>query len=163
MAELTNIHAKEKTNPISSFKVADEIFEEALKDNNYHILLVQDNAIALKVLQNTVKKGHYTFQSATTGEEAFALATSVIFDLIITDIGLPALSGIELASLIRYWEKKNTKKTVPIIALTGHAVETAGKECFNAGINKVLTKPATLDDIQSLIKQLMQEQSFRSV
>ena len=160
MAELTNIHAKEKTNPISSFKIADEISEDVLKGNHYHILLVEDNAIALKVLQNTVKKGQYTFQSATTGEEAFALATSVIFDLIITDIGLPALSGIELASLIRDWEKKNTKKTVPIIALTGHAVETAGKECFNAGINKVLTKPATLDDIQSLIKKLMQEQSF---
>ena len=119
MAELTNIHAKEKTNPISSFKVTDEISEEALKGNHYHILLVEDSAIALKVLQNTVKKSRYTFQSATTGEKAFALATSVIFDLIITDIKLPALSGIELASLIRYWEKKILKKPFLLLLLQG--------------------------------------------
>ncbi|MBX9702554.1 MAG: response regulator, partial [Silvanigrellaceae bacterium] len=161
LAELTEILAEgEETVPASesAAKKPDEIAPDGVHS---HILLVEDNITALKTLQSMVAKAGYTFQSATTGEDAFSLATSVPFDLIITDIGLPGLSGIELTSSIRQWESDHSKAPTPIIALTGHAVETAGKECFEAGINEILTKPTTFDEIHSLIKKLISEETVQ--
>ncbi|MGC1182796.1 response regulator [Legionella sp.] len=123
-------------------------------------LLVEDNATALIVLEALFSKAGYQFKSAKSGEEALDLIKSTTFDLIITDIGLPGISGTELCELTRKWEKEHNKKPQPIIGLTGHARETAYEECMASGMNDVFSKPANLELIHNLIKRYASDQSF---
>lgn len=115
-------------------------------------LLVEDNSMALKVLASIVSKAGCRYESVMNGEEALESMKSTVFDLVITDIGLPGISGTKLTSLIRAWEKENNRAPQPIIGLTGHAREAAYDKCIAAGMNDVFTKPANLTLIQCLIK-----------
>lgn len=125
------------------------------KNNLPLILLVEDNMIALKTLERLVELANCQYMSAMDGEQAFKLATSQSFDLIITDIGLPDFSGIELTKRIRKWEISQYIKPISIIGLTGHALQQAEPECLLAGMNKVLCKPANIETIQSLIQDFI--------
>ncbi|WP_082651581.1 ATP-binding protein [Legionella jamestowniensis] len=121
--------------------------------NSLLCLLIEDNVAALKVLEALVTKAGFSYKSATSGEEALNLIKLISFDLIVTDIGLPGISGTEFCSLTRQWEHDNKKAPQPIIGLTGHARETAYEECIASGMNDVFTKPANLELIHSLIKR----------
>lgn len=114
-------------------------------------LLVEDNLTALMVLESIVTKAGCIYLSATNGEDAFNLIKVHHFDLILTDIGLPGISGTEFSSLVREWEKEHNKTPQPIIGLTGHARDAAYTECITSGMNDVYTKPANLDLIKTLI------------
>ena len=124
-----------------------------------HLLLVEDNFIALKALELLLTQKNYTFTSAATGEEALALLNNHAFDLMITDIGLPGISGTELTKRVREQEKKRNKLHLPIIGLTGHARETALAECTESGMDEVLNKPAQIDLVHSCIQQLIQKET----
>ena len=121
--------------------------------NKPHLLLIEDNAIALRLLETLCAKHGCDFTSAVDGEQALEFAKSISFDLIISDIGLPGMSGIELALAIRANEKQYNKKNVPIIGLTAHAMAEATKPGLNAGMDKVLQKPIQSSMMQQLIEQ----------
>lgn len=120
-------------------------------DNSPFLLLVEDNPIALKVVESTVKQTRCQFLSATTGEEALKLAQAHAFDLILSDIGLPGLSGNELAASIRAMEQTLGKKPIPIIGLTAHVAKDAEQESLQAGMTKVISKPINLSVLQDLL------------
>lgn len=119
------------------------------------LLLIEDNKIALISLELLVKKAGCRFMSAENGESGVELAKIHPFDLIISDIGLPGISGIEAITTIRTWEREHNKRRVPVVALTGHAAQMAAPECLQAGIDKVLTKAVSLDDIKQLLEQFV--------
>jgi two-component system aerobic respiration control sensor histidine kinase ArcB len=129
--------------------------DDSLPDNAPFLLLIEDNKPALIGLESMVKRAGCKFKSAEDGEKGVELAKRYDFDLIITDIGLPGISGIEATKNIRAWEKEHYKKKVPIVALTGHAAHMAEPECLQAGMDKVLTKPASFDNLKSLIQQFV--------
>jgi two-component system aerobic respiration control sensor histidine kinase ArcB len=118
-----------------------------------YILLVEDNPIALSIIESLVKATHCPFESVTDGERALELATTHEFDLILTDIGLPGISGHQFTEIFRRWEKTHKKSPIPIIGLTAHLRNTAIKECLLCGMNDVYTKPATLVMIQKILKE----------
>lgn len=120
-----------------------------------HLLLIEDNAIALRLLETLCVQHNCDFTSATDGEKALELAKSQSFDLIISDIGLPGISGIELAYAIREDEKHHNKQNVPIIGLTAHAMAEATKPGLKAGMDKVLQKPIQSSMMQQLIEQFI--------
>ena len=122
--------------------------------NLINVLLVEDNYIALKVLESITEAAKLSFMSATDGETAFDLVMKNQFNLIITDIGLPGMSGNELAQAIRVFEKSQKKSPTYIIGLTAHARESIRDECLKAGMNEVYTKPMSLETIQNIINGL---------
>ncbi|KTD36412.1 sensory box histidine kinase/response regulator [Legionella nautarum] len=117
------------------------------------ILLVEDNLVALRFVETIVSQAGCRFISATDGEKALELAKNDIFDLIITDIGLPGISGVELTYLIREWEKSLKKTEIPIIGLTAHDLGESEGKCLQAGMNKVFSKPLYLHQMQELVAQ----------
>lgn len=119
------------------------------------LLLVEDNVIALKTLEMMLSKEGYSFISATSGEDAWTLLQTNPVDLIITDIGLPGISGTQLSTRIRNKERALNKPVIPIIGLTGHAKETAWEECLHAGMNDVLNKPASIEALEQCIHQII--------
>ncbi|MGQ3892195.1 PAS domain-containing protein [Legionella sp. CNM-4043-24] len=125
----------------------------SLKSEKPHLLLVEDNIIALRLLETLCTQNNCQFTSATNGEQALESAKAMPFDLIVSDIGLPGITGIELARRIREEEKHHNKPAVPIVGLTAHALEEATRPGLQAGMNKVIQKPIRFDTMQSLIKQ----------
>lgn len=124
------------------------------------LLLVEDNNIARLMLESLVSQAGYRFKSVMDGESAFELAKNNEFDLIISDLGLPGISGVELTQKLRNLEIEQEKPAVPIIGLTAHADPKIKEGCIGAGMNEAYTKPmspAILDNIKvnyfSSIKQ----------
>ena len=119
------------------------------------MLLVEDNAIALHLIETIATLAGLRFTSAQDGESALALAKSQAFDLIITDIGLPGISGYELTHAIRQWEIACMQKPVPIIGLTALALCDAKQESLDSGMNALLCKPINLKTLQTLLNQYL--------
>jgi two-component system aerobic respiration control sensor histidine kinase ArcB len=116
-----------------------------------HLLLIEDNAIALRMVELMATQAGCRFTSAMNGEDALALVKSVDFDLIITDIGLPDFPGYELARQIREWEAIQHRSAVPIVGLTAHV--TAKSQCVQAGMNDVFCKPLNLQVMESILME----------
>ncbi len=120
-----------------------------------HILLVEDNPITLKLLETMVQSAGCTTDSAQDGEYGLELAQDKHFDLIITDIGLPGISGHELTQKIRAWEQTQNKSPVRIVGLTGHARDSARQECLASGMDEVYTKPINQSFLQEMASSLI--------
>jgi CheY-like chemotaxis protein len=137
--------------------------QAAFPDNPPLILLVEDNIIALRLVETIVAQAGCRHISATDGEQALELAKTLAFGLIITDIGLPGISGTELTSHIRAWEKSANKGHIPIIGLTAHTLHESESKCLQAGMDKVLSKPIYLDEMQELVFQFIKKNTANTV
>ncbi|KTD69507.1 MULTISPECIES: ATP-binding protein [Legionella] len=136
-------HAEQPTNrhePVASSIAAKKSTLEKAKGAPF-VLLIEDNAIALKMIENLLQQLRIRFLSASTGSKALELFQTHIFDWVLSDIGLPDTTGIELAKQFRLHEQNHHRPPTPIIGLTAHAVADVEKECLQAGMNRVITKP----------------------
>lgn len=122
-----------------------EIPEEGTDENKPLILLIEDNAIALKTAENVVRQAHCRSYSASNGKMALELFKQHPFDLVLSDFGLPDLTGIELAKQFRQIEQQEKRPPIPIIGLTAHSLPDAEEEAIEAGMNEVLIKPIRLE------------------
>lgn len=125
------------------------------EEHKPHILLVEDNLIALRIAETIIQQAGCRYTSVMDGERALTLAKSIHFDLILTDIGLPGMSGNELTKLIREWEKVVHAPLVPIIGLTAHGLIITKNEALQAGMNKILAKPLQLATMQTILAQFI--------
>lgn len=126
--------------------------EPSMKEPPY-LLLVEDNTIALSLIEHTAKQAGCRFLSAMDGASALTLVKKHTFDLIVTDIGLPDMASNELTCAIREWEFFHQKKSVPIVGLTAHALDKIKEECFVSGMNDVFSKPMSLSQMKAIVKQ----------
>jgi len=113
------------------------------RENTRHgsILVAEDEAInRLYIERKLIHKG-YNVSTAKDGLEAVEKFKNEKYDLILMDLGMPHLGGLEAAREIRRIEKEFKLKQTPIIALTAHAYKTDIDECFNAGMNEYVSKP----------------------
>lgn len=120
-----------------------------------HVLLVEDNVIALRIAETLVKQAGCSCVSVVDGEKALKRVRAGSFDMIITDIGLPGMSGNELTRKIRQDEQKFKKRKIPIIGLTAHLLGDTETESLAAGMNRVLVKPVYLETIQQLVNDFL--------
>lgn len=118
-----------------------------------HVLLVEDNVIALHFIETIAQQAGLQFSSVMDGESALKLAKSKDFDLIITDIGLPGMSGHELTTAIRQWEDEQGKPNVPIIGLTAYPLNQVKKDAKPRGMVDILQKPINLRIVKHLVEQ----------
>ncbi|HTC64745.1 MAG TPA: ATP-binding protein [Candidatus Saccharimonadales bacterium] len=105
-----------------------------------HILLVEDNPINQMLAQRLVGKRGDTMAVANSGREALAMLENQQFDLILMDIQMPEMSGIEVTAAIREKEK-GTDRHIPIIATTASAMKEDKDRCLEVGMDAYLAKP----------------------
>ncbi|WP_300977002.1 PAS domain-containing hybrid sensor histidine kinase/response regulator [Flavobacterium sp.] len=101
------------------------------------ILLVEDNKMNRMVIQNSMQYFDCSLTEAENGIEALELLKHQTFDIILMDIQMPEMDGIEATKIIRNEFKLNT----PIIALTANAFKSEIENCKNAGMDDYVTKP----------------------
>ncbi len=103
------------------------------------VLVVDDNLLNLKVASTFLSNEGANVVSVESGKDALQKAHQQLFDLILMDLEMPGMSGIETAKSIR--QIKHYNKDIPIIALTAHAFPDIQKQVLAAGMNDFLTKP----------------------
>jgi CheY-like chemotaxis protein len=118
------------------------------------ILLAEDNPVnALVIRELLLRRGHQVFEVAS-GEAAIAALSEGTFDLMLTDIHMPGLDGIEATRRIRALEAASGRPRTPIIALTADALETGKQACQDAGMDGFLTKPIDPAELDAMIAKM---------
>jgi signal transduction histidine kinase/CheY-like chemotaxis protein len=117
------------------------------------ILLVEDNPVSQKVAARILGSEGYSVTSARTGLEALAAWETNKFDLILMDLQMPEMDGIETTLIIRRMERLSGAH-IPIVALTAHAMASDRDACFAAGMDGFVTKPLRRSDLLSEIERL---------
>jgi len=102
------------------------------------VLAVEDNPINRLLISNVLKMTSASFDLASSGQEAIEKATSDNYDIILMDINMPGMDGLETTRAIRGLDNY---KDIPIIALTGNADPETRRDCQDAGMNDYVTKP----------------------
>jgi two-component system, sensor histidine kinase len=103
------------------------------------LLVVEDNQVNQKVVTAVLRKRGFVIELANDGKEALEkLELSAAFDLILMDVQMPGLDGLEATRLIR---KDERWKHLPIVAMTAHAMSGDKERCLAAGMNGYISKP----------------------
>ncbi len=127
------------------------------------VLLVEDNAIARTVIESLMTDINISYTSCYDAESAFALIQQQKYDLLITDIGLPGISGNELSQHIRVWENAQQRAPIPIIGLTAHEQQQVREECLKAGMNDVYSKPMNLNTLKAIQRTYLQQSTASEI
>jgi signal transduction histidine kinase/DNA-binding response OmpR family regulator len=104
------------------------------------ILLAEDNALNQLVATELLEKENFFVDVANNGLEAVIKAESKLYDLVLMDIQMPELDGIQASKKIRKIKNKD-QKNVPVIAMTAHAMVGDKEKSLQAGMNDHITKP----------------------
>ena len=122
-----------------------------------NILIAEDNAINQTLMVNLMSRQGHTARIANNGAEAVAMWQEGQFDLILMDMQMPVMGGMDATREIRRLEKeKNLGQRVPIHALTASAMASEQQEAIEAGLDGYLTKPVNrqiLNDVLSAVAQ----------
>ena len=117
------------------------------------ILLAEDNPVnqvlATRILE---KLGHHV-QIVDNGKAAFERTVAEEFDLIVMDVQMPVMDGLEATTAIRETESK-TGKHVPILAMTAHAMKGDRERCLSAGMDGYVSKPIRVEELKQAIADL---------
>ena len=116
------------------------------------ILIVEDSPDMVNMLQMLLKHRGYDSFTAKNGKEAVDMAASQLPDLILLDIMLPNMDGLEAARLIRQNPKTHS---IPILAVTAKVFPKDREKCLQNGCNDHLAKPFTLEELASKIETLL--------
>ena len=131
---------------------------EKIELNNKKILLAEDRPDTQQLVSIYLRKTGATVAIAANGESAVELATANDYDLILMDIQMPVMDGLEATRLLR-----SQGYNKPIIALTANAMSEDKKTCIEAGMNAYLTKPINLGEFYSTLKKyLLDENSIKN-
>jgi len=123
------------------------------------ILIIEDEELMRKTLEFRLKKDGYEVQLAKDGREGVEMGQSGEFDLIISDIMMPFVSGLEIVSRIRANPK--TRET-PIIMLSAVGLENVILEAFELGADDFITKPFNLSELSIRVrKHIKKPELFR--
>ncbi len=120
------------------------------------ILLVEDNEMNRDMLSRRLERRGYEILMATDGVEGVRMARSQAPDLILMDMSLPMLDGWEATRQIKADEKTGS---IPVIALTAHAMSGDREKALEAGCDDYDTKPIELPRLLSKIEALLEKES----
>ena len=148
----TGMNSDSTTKKITQTPVKD--IETQSLPNTPTILIIEDNLILRRSTARLVKKHHLNIMDVEDGKPALELAKTQHFDLILSDVGLIEMSGIEFTQKLRAFEQEHHIAPVPIIGVTAHAAH-GSDECLNAGMNAVIPKPLTPELLAEIFQKFL--------
>ena len=116
------------------------------------ILVVEDNAKNLKLLRDVLQFSGYDVAEARSGEEGVELAGKRTPDLILMDLQLPGIDGIEALRLLR---ANPTTRSVPVVAVTAFAMKQDRSRVLLAGFDGYVEKPVSVRALPSQVKSFL--------
>lgn len=114
-------------------------------------LLVEDNAVNRMLAEKLLEKSGLRFETAANGEAAVDRFIEQAFDVILMDIMMPVMDGVEATRAIRQWEQEHGRPRTPIIALTANAMKGDRAHYEAAGMEGYVTKPLKAERLKQVI------------
>jgi signal transduction histidine kinase/DNA-binding response OmpR family regulator len=114
------------------------------------ILVAEDNPVNQRLVMRLLEKRGHRVTLAADGRQALEALNQGSFDLVLMDVQMPGMDGLEATAIIREKEKK-TGKRQPIIALTAHAMTGDRDRCLAAGMDNYLTKPIRPQELDQIL------------
>ncbi len=124
---------------------------EPTVDRSLRVLIVEDEPINLKVVTSLVRREGHEVSSARDGRGGVALAEKEEWDLVLMDVQMPEMDGLEATRTIRARETRSGSRRVPIVGLTASVLPEEVGACLDAGMDAVMAKPFTLDALRRVL------------
>ena len=121
-------------------------------------LIVEDSDINIEIAKNILLHKHFDVEVALNGEEAvttFSGHEAGYYDVILMDIRMPVMDGLEATKRIRQMEERPDGRLIPIIAMTANAFEEDKKNAYEAGMNWHIAKPIKIDELMSALTEIL--------
>jgi CheY-like chemotaxis protein len=125
-----------------------------------HILLAEDNPVNQRLVTRMLVNCGHTVEVVNTGAEALLALEDQAFDLVLMDVQMPEMDGLEATAAIRARERDTTHH-IPIIAMTAHAMRGDREKYLAAGMDAYISKPMTATALYTAIDQLLGQVSGR--
>jgi two-component system cell cycle response regulator DivK len=114
------------------------------------ILVVEDNETSMKLFRDVLQAKGYSTLEATTGEEAVELARTLDPALVLMDVQLPGIDGIEALAQLRGDERTSA---IPVVALTAQAMRGDSEHFLDIGFDGYLSKPVDIDELIATVRR----------
>lgn len=131
-------------------KLLEYISSNILCNNNIKILVIDDEKIALKNLSHLLKKEGYNVLTCDNGEEAIGILEDSGFDIIMTDLRMANVDGIQILE-----KSKSICPDTHVILITGYATTETAIEAMRKGAFHYIVKPIQMDELKSIIKEAL--------
>lgn len=122
------------------------------KSKSRRILIVEDNELNMKLFRDLLEAHGYETQESRDGQEALEMARSVMPDLVLMDIQLPVISGLDVAKAMK---ADDTLKHIPIIAVTAFAMKGDEEKIRQGGCEAYLSKPISLTSFLETVERFL--------
>lgn len=126
--------------------------EQSEASSAARILLVEDNEVAQRIFSHVLRRGNYLVECAGSGTDAIRAASRRRYDLILMDLQMPGVNGIDAARQIRALPGN---EATPIIALTANSAEEHRRLCIESGMQGFLTKPIPSEELLAAVAQIL--------
>ncbi len=152
------VHSRESCNSTTqpSLVVSDQ---HDLLAPSWRILVAEDQPTNQVLIRRILIKLGHQVEVVSDGNKVLERLRKVPFDLILMDVEMPQLDGIEATRIIRANKTADLPAAIPIIALTAHAIRGDPERCIACGMNDYLAKPVSFDNLAERINRLMAESS----
>lgn len=142
--------------------VTGEINREDI-DRPLSILVAEDNAVSREVAVLMLKEKGHAVEAVNNGREALNALKRQSFDVVLMDIQMPEMDGMEATRIIRGSEEAGFDRDIPVIAMTAYAFDEDMQQCVEAGMDGRITKPVNLDDITREIRRVLYKRQDKEV
>ena len=122
--------------------------------NKPFILIVEDDGAVRNLIATTLETQAYKYHTAATGAQALLEAVSQNPDIVLLDLGLPDMDGVEIIKKIRSWSN------MPIIVISARAEDRDKIEALDAGADDYLTKPFSVDELLARLRVTLRRLSY---
>lgn len=120
--------------------------------NTKKVLVAEDSSVIQNLTKKVLQFQNYEIDSAKNGEEVIKAVNANSYDIILMDIGMPKMDGMECTRQIRAMDDEQ-KSNVPIVAITGNAKNYSDDEFRNVGIDEYIPKPINFDHLVEVVKK----------
>ncbi len=125
--------------------------------NKFSVLVVEDDAPIRNLIASTLKAHGYRYATAENGKNALLQATSWSPDIILLDLGLPDMDGIEIIRQVRSWSN------LPIIVISARAEDSDKIDALDAGADDYLTKPFSVEELLARLRVTQRRLNFMQI
>ncbi|WP_051294997.1 ABC transporter substrate binding protein [Maridesulfovibrio bastinii] len=125
--------------------------EENSVNKNLRVLIVEDEEVNMKTLTIMLDKSNYETVSASDGYAAIEILKKGKIDIVLMDIQMPVLNGVETTEAIRDGAAGSQNKTIPIIAVTAYAMKGDSEMLISKGFDNYISKPVNMSELRSIL------------
>ncbi|HEY3442965.1 MAG TPA: ATP-binding protein [Paludibaculum sp.] len=118
------------------------------------ILVAEDNLVNQHLVRRMLEKDGHHITLVADGDSAYSAWAQASFDLILMDVQMPGMDGLQATAAIRERESAANLHRLPIIALTAHSMKGDRDRCIRAGMDDCLTKPFSQEDLRRMLARL---------